>query len=102
MDENHDSYLQLYIPIILIIILIIIYSAIHKLFTPILLIKKGAEKIGAGDLTYRIKYQKKNEFSDIINTMANDLEAIFESKRELLMAISHELRTPITRAKINL
>jgi signal transduction histidine kinase len=34
--------------------------------------------------------------------MADSLQSMLEAKRQLLLAISHELRTPITRAKLRL
>jgi len=34
--------------------------------------------------------------------MANEIQTMLEAKRQLLLAISHELRSPLTRAKINL
>ena len=34
--------------------------------------------------------------------MADSLQSMLEAKRQLLMAISHELRTPITKAKLRL
>ena len=37
-----------------------------------------------------------------VNHMADSLQSMLEAKRQLLLAISHELRTPITRAKLQL
>ena len=42
------------------------------------------------------------ELAGSINHMADDIEQMLESKRELLLAISHELRSPLTRAKVSL
>ena len=33
--------------------------------------------------------------------MADDLQQMLEAKRQLLLAISHELRSPLTRARVN-
>jgi signal transduction histidine kinase len=36
-----------------------------------------------------------------INTMGADIHQMLEAKRALLLAISHELRSPLTRARLN-
>ena len=42
------------------------------------------------------------ELTESINHMADSLQSMLEAKRQLLMAISHELRTPITKAKLRM
>jgi len=39
--------------------------------------------------------------ADQINIMADKIQDMLESKRQLLLSISHELRTPITRAHLS-
>jgi len=59
--------------------------------------------MGAGQLDTRIPVRSKNDLGSLavsINTMATDIELLLDAKRQLLLGASHELRTPITRAKI--
>jgi signal transduction histidine kinase len=41
------------------------------------------------------------ELASTINTMAADIQQMLDAKRSLLLAISHELRSPLTRARLN-
>lgn len=41
------------------------------------------------------------DLTHTINDMAGDIEQMLDAKRQMLLAISHELRSPITRAKIS-
>jgi signal transduction histidine kinase len=41
------------------------------------------------------------ELAATINTMGADIHQMLEAKRTLLLAISHELRSPLTRARLN-
>ena len=69
------------------------------------MLKKGAERIEKGDLNYRVQSNRQDELGELtesINHMADSLQSMLEAKRQLLMAISHELRTPITKAKLRL
>jgi signal transduction histidine kinase len=88
---------------LLILILSVLYLLIHHLFHPLEAIQAGIQKIGSGELSHRIKSVKKNELGKLannINQMTDDIEQMLEAKRELLLAISHELRSPLTRAKV--
>ena len=87
------------------VILFINYLMVNKMLDPVRLLRKGAERIRQGDLGYRVKSNRQDELgelTDSINHMADSLQSMLEAKRQLLMAISHELRTPITRAKLRM
>ncbi len=86
-------------------LLTLLYFSIRWLFQPIKTIQLGIQRIGSGELSHRISTSRKDELGDLaqsINRMANDIELMLEAKRQLLLAISHELRSPITRAKVAL
>ncbi len=83
----------------------LLYYFIRRLFRPIQTIQRGVQTIGSGELSHRITPTRKDELGELatsINQMAEDIEQMLESKRELLLAISHELRSPLTRAKVSL
>ncbi|NQZ07191.1 MAG: HAMP domain-containing histidine kinase [Algicola sp.] len=103
-EDNAYGLVVLLIPLMAILLLLLGYFIAGRFFIPINWIRKGAVRIGEGDLSYRIPYQRKDELGQlvaIVNQMAEDLERIFDSKRQLLLSISHELRTPIARMKLN-
>ncbi|MDH3712361.1 MAG: HAMP domain-containing histidine kinase [Gammaproteobacteria bacterium] len=87
------------------IILLLCYLAVRRLFSPIRLLHDGVQRIGAGELEYRVPANRSDELGELasaVNTMAGDVGQMLESKRQLLFAISHELRSPITRARLAL
>ena len=106
LESAQDSYVVLYIGLALAtMVLFLNYLAVNRLLDPIRLLKKGAERIQAGDLSYRVitdRHDELGELTDSVNHMADSLQSMLEAKRQLLLAISHELRTPITRAKLQL
>jgi len=93
------------VPLLVILtVLVLLYHATRRLFAPIQEIKNGISRIGAGELNHRLNIQRRDELgqlSDSINAMADDIEQMLEAKRQLLLAISHELRSPLTRAKVS-
>jgi signal transduction histidine kinase len=61
-------------------------------------------QFGQGDFAYRIPLRRPDELGDLayqINTMAGEIQHMLDAKRALLLAISHELRSPLTRARVN-
>ncbi|MGI9295750.1 MAG: HAMP domain-containing protein, partial [Pseudomonadales bacterium] len=81
------------------------YWLVRRLLKPVRLLKQGAERISAGELDYRVTHRSHDELGDLtrsINHMADSLQSMLAAKQQLLLAISHELRTPITRAKVQL
>ena len=105
-DEQSFNYFVLYTALALAtLILFLNYLMVNKMLNPVRLLKQGAERIRQGDLNYRVKSNLQDELGELtesINHMADSLQSMLEAKRQLLMAISHELRTPITKAKLRM
>lgn len=104
--ENQFNYLVLYAGSALaIVVLFLNYFMVNRLLAPVRQLRRGAERIQKGDLSYRVQSSSQDELgelTDSINHMADSLQSMLEAKRQLLLAISHELRTPITKAKLRL
>ena len=83
------------------------YRRVRRLLRPLDDIRAGALRFGAGDFTQPIAVRhtrrpdELGELADTINTMAADIQQMLDAKRSLLLAISHELRSPLTRARLN-
>lgn len=86
-------------------ILVILYLASRRLFSPVSDISQHVKKIGDGQLDQPVEVRGKGELAQLaqgINDMTVEIKSMLESKAGLLLAISHELRSPITRMRINL
>lgn len=86
-------------------VLLLLYHFTHRIIRPISILKSGVIRIGNGELDHRIKIKSHDELGDLansINDMTDDIEKMLTAKRQLLLAISHELRSPLTRAKVSL
>ncbi|MCC5793152.1 MAG: HAMP domain-containing histidine kinase [Chromatiales bacterium] len=93
------------IAVISLLVLLGCYLGVRWIVQPIGLIKQGAARIGHGELDWRIPATRRDDLGELavdINRMASDVQEMLEAKRQLLLAISHELRSPLTRAKVSL
>ena len=80
------------------------YAGIRHMLRPLRALAAGAETFGRGDLKHRMPIQHRDEIGDLahrFNQMAADIQAMLDGKRALLLAISHELRSPLTRARLH-
>lgn len=104
-ETPRPDLIQPAIVLISIIVLVGCYLAVRWLVRPIKWIQKGTARIGQGDLDYRIRATRRDDLGELaadINHMADDVKDMLEAKQQLLLAISHELRSPLTRAKVAL
>ncbi|MEO8308783.1 MAG: HAMP domain-containing sensor histidine kinase [Pseudomonadota bacterium] len=87
------------------LLVLLAYLAVRGLFRPIATIRQGAAYIGAGHFGHRIRTHRDDELSELaedINLMAGKVEGMLDAKRELLLGVSHELRSPISRMTLGL
>ncbi len=89
---------------VLLMLTALAWKLAHHLFGPLKEIGAGVERYGRGDFSQPIDLRRRDELGDLadkVNTMAADLSGMLDAKRALLLAISHELRSPLTRARLN-
>ena len=80
------------------------YALVRRLFKPLGDIAAGVSRYGQGDFSQPIPVRRADELGELaqrVNHMATDLSGMLDAKRALLLAISHELRSPLTRARLN-
>jgi signal transduction histidine kinase len=81
------------------------YFLIRRVLGPLRTLKTGVEALGAGKLDHRVPGKGHDEFQDLaeaFNTMAKRLSDLLNTKEQLLLDVSHELRSPLTRLKVQL
>jgi signal transduction histidine kinase len=80
------------------------YAVVRRLLRPLDDIRAGTQRYGEGDFTTPIPLRRNDELGDLateVNAMASGLQGMLQGQRALLLAISHELRSPLTRARLN-
>ena len=80
------------------------YATTRRLIRPIDDIRAGALRFGRGDFKTPIPVRRDDELGELarqVNATATSLQHMLEAQRALLLAVSHELRSPLTRARLN-
>jgi len=104
-DHENAGWILASMAVILFAILTAAYFYIRKVLAPLHPLETGVEALAAGRLDYRVAETGADEFRDLaeaFNTMAKRLSEQLTSKEHLLLDMSHELRSPLTRLKIQL
>lgn len=87
------------------LIITLLYFLIRKLFSPLKDLTKAVEEIGDGNYEPALPLDRKDELGDLaisINEMSSKISSSIKSKEQLLIDVSHELRSPLTRIKLGL
>lgn len=92
---------------VLLLLTALAYVYVRYLLRPLDDIRNGAQRFGNGDFAQPIPVRHAHRPDELgqlavtINTMGDDIHQMLEAKRALLLAMSHELRSPLTRARLN-
>jgi signal transduction histidine kinase len=102
---EHRPHGLFWLSLIAILFLIgLAYWVVRRLLNPLDDLRAGALRFGRGDFSQGIAVRSQNELGTLakdVNAMAKEIQHMLDAKRALLLAMSHELRSPITRAKVN-
>ena len=85
------------------LLLSLCFLTIRHLLKPIGRLQNTVVKISEGDLSARTQAKGHDDLarlSQSVDEMSGRIQQMLDAKRELLLAISHELRSPITRARV--
>ncbi|MCS6990182.1 MAG: ATP-binding protein [Chloroherpetonaceae bacterium] len=82
-----------------------LFFLLRRMFAPIQTLIEGTKRISAGDFATSIKVERRDELgelADSFNAMSKRIAETLQRERELLLDVSHELRSPLTRMKVAL
>ena len=106
-EENiFDDYFNLVLVILFVALLLsCCYLSIRQILKPLTTIHRGVIELSKGNLNFRLTKRNNDELGDIVqsfNQMSKKISTLIESKKQLLLNLSHEIKTPITRTKLSL
>lgn len=81
------------------------YFVIRRLLKPIKVLREGVRQLSEGHIDYEMTTNRSDELGQLIgsfNTMTRRIREMLEARERLLLDVSHELRSPLTRIKVAL
>ena len=81
-------------------VILLAYALAFYLTSPLRSLRRAVERFGHGDFTARVRTRRRDELGELGRTfdrMAERIQTLVAAERRLLLDISHELRSPLTR-----
>lgn len=89
---------------VVVLVLFISYRVLANQLKPVKDAIYSAQQISEGNFKHKISHHPKNDLAELthgLDKMAEELEKLFTAKDDLLLAVSHELRSPMARMKVS-
>jgi signal transduction histidine kinase len=102
---NAQHHFIFFLMITVVIVFTFAAFIMHQVIKPIHELERGVKELTKGNLNVELKVASKDEIGKIasaFNQMTVELRKMIKAREQLLLDVSHELRSPITRAKLAL
>ena len=111
--EKHDDWgeISFFLPWIIAVLGLIgliltgTWLALRWIMKPVSWLSDGVSALGEGDLEFRLPEKRGDELGNLaraFNRMSESLREMLTAREQLLLDVSHELRSPLTRMKVAL
>jgi signal transduction histidine kinase len=81
------------------------FLSIRWILKPVRWLNDGVREVSRGNLKHRVPLKRSDELRDLaaaFNDMTERIRDMLHTKEQLLLDVSHELRSPLTRVKVAL
>jgi signal transduction histidine kinase len=81
------------------------FLSIRWILKPVRWLDQGVREVSQGNLKYKVPVERSDELRDLaeaFNDMTDRIQSMLHTKEQLLLDVSHELRSPLTRIKVAL
>ena len=104
LKAAHDRLLLLLL-LLIVGVLVAGHEVLRRSLRPLRLLIAGVERFGSGALEAEVPRRSQDELgalTDTFNQMARRVKEMLDLREQLLLDVSHELRSPLTRMKVAL
>ena len=81
------------------------FLSIRWILKPVRWLNEGVQEVSRGNLKHRVPLKRSDELRDLasaFNDMTERIRDMLHTKEQLLLDVSHEMRSPLTRVKVAL
>ncbi len=102
--ELHDRLVGLLLALMA-AVFVVAHVVLRRSLRPLRSLQEGVARLGEGDLDVVVPNRTRDEFGDLteaFNRMVGRVREMVRARDQLLLDVSHELRSPLTRMKVAL
>jgi signal transduction histidine kinase len=105
--QQEDTHKKLALMFIVLSTLILAgaYLLMRFILKPLMWLTEGVEHVSHGNLEHQVPVKRKDELAelaDAFNNMTAQVKKMLHARERLMLDVSHELRSPLTRLKVAL
>ena len=100
--ENHTVMISVLIFFIA-LVLTALYVSIRHVLQPLRWLSSGVNKVASGDFDQQVKIRQMDQLGQLTNSfndMTRKIKEMINARNQLLLDVSHEMRSPLTRLKV--
>lgn len=100
----HDQLLAHFL-LLIVAVCFAAHVVLKRALRPLRALHEGVARLSEGDLDVVLENRSRDEFgalTDAFNQMVRRVKGMLEARDQLLLDVSHELRSPLTRMKVAL
>ncbi len=107
-DFDHELNLKRWLLALLLVlggVFSLVYFSLRRILSPIKDLDRGVKSVSEGNFELQLPNKSQDELGKLVvafNHMTQQVKELLYSKEQLLLDVSHELRSPLTRAKVAL
>lgn len=106
-NEVHAAHAALFVVLLLIMAAVVLsaHAVLERLLRPLRALNDGVTRLSAGQLDVVLPNRTRDEFgtlTEAFNQMVGRVKEMVGARDQLLLDVSHELRSPVTRMKVAL
>lgn len=104
MEDGWEKWTVILI-VLLTAVVVLTYLTVRHILNPLKFLAEGVRQVSVGNLDYQVPHWRSAEFDQLaegFNTMTVRIRNMLRAKEQLLLDVSHELRSPLTRMKVAL
>lgn len=104
MQVLHDRFLMVLL-VTLVVVLLVGHAMLRRVLAPVRWLQQGVTSLSEGDLEVVVRHRTNDELGALtlaFNQMVRRVSEMLRARDQLLLDVSHELRSPLTRMKVAL
>jgi signal transduction histidine kinase len=106
-DRMHEAHVALLVVLVFVMGAVVLsaHTVLKRLLWPLRALSEGVARLSAGQLDVVVPNSTRDEFgtlTDAFNQMVHRVREMIGARDQLLLDVSHELRSPVTRMKVAL
>ncbi|MEA2604620.1 MAG: hypothetical protein QOF89_5612 [Acidobacteriota bacterium] len=99
------SHLLWVLHVVMALIVLLAYLVLRRSLRPLRALHEGVARLSEGELDVTVPSRTRDEFgalAEAFNQMVHRISEMLRARDQLLLDVSHELRSPLTRVKVAL